>query len=73
MRAKGRGVTDAFERERVVGHSGDDVQIGSTAASNDDVIVVHAAGMAFIGLMFDFVLSQIDVEDSFSAAEDSRQ
>src|SRR5882672_10344281 len=39
VRAKGRGVTDTFERERMVGHSGHNVQVGRAAAGGDDVVV----------------------------------
>src|SRR5712664_2083546 len=39
VRAKGRGVTDAFEREGMVGHSGNDIEVGGAAARDDDVIV----------------------------------
>src|SRR5437773_12015052 len=38
MRAKGGGVTDGLERERMVGHSGNNVEIGCAAARNHHVI-----------------------------------
>jgi hypothetical protein len=55
------GVTDAFERERMVGHSGNDIEVGGAAASDDDLIVRHAGGMALIGLVLDFLFCQVDV------------
>src|SRR5215831_18865739 len=73
VRAKRSRIADAFEREGMVGHPRNNVQIGGAATSDNDVIVRHARGMAFVGLMFDFVLCQIEVQDGFSATKDARQ
>ena len=67
------GVADGFQRERMIGHAGHDIEIGDVAAGDDEMIVVELAGQAIVAFVFEAVTRQIDALHFFGAAHHLRE
>ena len=57
----------------MVGHTGDNIQVGDVAACEHKMVVNHLAGLALIGFKSDFIAAEINAFDFLGAAKNRGQ
>jgi hypothetical protein len=71
--AKINRITHDFERERVLGHSGDNSQVAFGTASNYDMVVMHTVQRAISVLELNFGVGEVYSLHALGSAIDTRE